>query len=286
VVPDLVQLTYHYDRDTRFWAQISLVRLTGENFGRDVAAWRQWWEKQGGKPSIAKETVAWATSPEKLSWADPKGMELSDSQLFGMAHRLSTADGRTGQQLPTQPPSIIQSETNVIQPDGTIRFTVREGVRNHSTQDMKTYQFMTSDFCKVEKIACKRERDGTERPSHFTTEHIDDTLHYNVSLDEPVPAGQTLVLEYEGTITTLIKPTGQPGVFKYHMIHSPNAPLAVWRIEVHRLPPGAELLERSPKDMTETRKDNRIELRVERVIPTGGTIEVSYHYRMSGTNQR
>ena len=64
VVPDLVQLTYHYDRETRLWAQISLVRLTGENFGRDVAAWRQWWEKQGGKPPIAAETVAWATSPE------------------------------------------------------------------------------------------------------------------------------------------------------------------------------------------------------------------------------
>ena len=54
VVPDLVHLTYHYNRDTRFWAQISLVRLTGENFGRDVAAWRQWWAKQDGKPPIVQ----------------------------------------------------------------------------------------------------------------------------------------------------------------------------------------------------------------------------------------
>jgi hypothetical protein len=94
VVPELVHLTYHYDQNTRYWAQISLVRLTGENFGRDVAAWRQWWAKQGGKPPIAEETVPWATSSQNRSSADPKSMELLDSQLFGMAHRLSTANGR------------------------------------------------------------------------------------------------------------------------------------------------------------------------------------------------
>ena len=38
VVPELVHLTYHYNWNTRQWAQISLVRLTGQNFGRDVAA--------------------------------------------------------------------------------------------------------------------------------------------------------------------------------------------------------------------------------------------------------
>jgi len=102
VVPDLVHLTYHYDRDTRFWAQISLVRLTGENFGRDVAAWRRWWEKRGGKPPIAEKRIAWATSPEALRLADPKVMEEADRQILDMAHKLSTADGRAGQSLPTQ----------------------------------------------------------------------------------------------------------------------------------------------------------------------------------------
>jgi beta-lactamase regulating signal transducer with metallopeptidase domain len=93
VVPDLVHLTYHYNRDTRFWAQISLVRLTGENFGRDVDAWRRWWEKRGGKPLIAKEKIAWATSPECLQWADPKDMEKADHQILDMARNLSSGDG-------------------------------------------------------------------------------------------------------------------------------------------------------------------------------------------------
>jgi beta-lactamase regulating signal transducer with metallopeptidase domain len=95
VVPDLVQLTYHYNRDTRFMAQISLVRLTGENFGRDVAAWRQWWEKQGGNPPISEEKVAWATSPEMLQIADPKEMEKADADILEMARKLSIPDAQT-----------------------------------------------------------------------------------------------------------------------------------------------------------------------------------------------
>jgi hypothetical protein len=79
VVLELVHLTYHYNQNTRFWAQISLVRLTGENFGRDVAAWKVWWEKQGRKPAISTETVAWATNPETLPYADPKKQDEFDA---------------------------------------------------------------------------------------------------------------------------------------------------------------------------------------------------------------
>ena len=79
VVPELVHLTYHYNQNTRFWAQISLVRLTGENFGRDVAAWKAWWEKQGKEPPISTETVAWATSPEMVQYTDPKKQDEFDA---------------------------------------------------------------------------------------------------------------------------------------------------------------------------------------------------------------
>jgi hypothetical protein len=97
VVPELVPLTYHYNRDTRLWAQISLVRLTGENFGRDVAAWREWWEKRGGKPPIVQEPVAWATSPEMLRYADPKSMDEADRQLLpGRRPAWPTSQAMTG----------------------------------------------------------------------------------------------------------------------------------------------------------------------------------------------
>ena len=104
VVPELVSLTYHYNWNVRQWAQIALVRFTGQNFGRDVAAWRQWWEKQGGKPPISPDPVKWATSPEMLKYADPKAMDESDRQLLTQTERY----GRPAQ--PTDnPPRIVST---------------------------------------------------------------------------------------------------------------------------------------------------------------------------------
>ncbi len=174
----------------------------------------------------------------------------------------------------------MDSQLNDIQPDGSIRFTSREEISNSGGTAMKSYQFMTSDFCKIEKIA-----DGKGRPVHFTAEHKGDCFYYDASLNEPVPVGQTFVLESQGTITTLIGPTGKSGEFRYHMAHSPNAPFSVRRIEVFRLPPGAKLLEKSPADMAETRNEGRIELRVERIIPAGNSMEVSYIYRLAESNK-
>jgi hypothetical protein len=93
-VPDLVHLTYHYNINTRFWAQISLVRLTGENFGRDVNAWRRWWQQQGKTPTIAEETVAWATSAEAIKWSDPKKMDEMDRQFSARADKAMKPGGQ------------------------------------------------------------------------------------------------------------------------------------------------------------------------------------------------
>ena len=88
VVPELVHLTYHFNWNTRLWAQISLVRLTGQNFGNDVKAWKAWWDGQGGQPPISEETVAWATSQWMLSMLkgleDPKKQEEHDRRMIQM----------------------------------------------------------------------------------------------------------------------------------------------------------------------------------------------------------
>lgn len=78
-IPDLVDLTYHYNLNTRLWAQISLVRLTGKNFGPDVDAWRKWWKEQGGTPEISKEKVVWTKRSE---WADPAKQEEADRMFL------------------------------------------------------------------------------------------------------------------------------------------------------------------------------------------------------------
>jgi hypothetical protein len=91
-VPELVHLTYHYNWNVRQWSRIALLRITGQDFGRDVAAWSQWWQQQGGQPPISLETVRWATSADMLKHADPKAQDETDRKL---ASRIAAQMGQT-----------------------------------------------------------------------------------------------------------------------------------------------------------------------------------------------
>lgn len=58
-VPELIHLVYHGNVNTRWWAQLSLVRLTGKNFGSDWNAWGKWWNEQNGQPPYRAEIIRW-----------------------------------------------------------------------------------------------------------------------------------------------------------------------------------------------------------------------------------
>ena len=73
-VPELVHLLYHFNGNTRWWAQISLVRLTGVNFGKDWRAWGKWWNEHDGQPAFKPELVRWQDDP---LWTDPAKLEPS-----------------------------------------------------------------------------------------------------------------------------------------------------------------------------------------------------------------
>ena len=69
-VPDMIHLLYHYNSNTRWWAQISLVRLTGQNFGMGWKAWGNWWNSQNGQPPFNPEIIRWSrnqTEPGELA---------------------------------------------------------------------------------------------------------------------------------------------------------------------------------------------------------------------------
>ena len=69
-VPDMIHLVYHGNANTHWWAQISLVRLTGTNFGKDWNAWGRWWNGQNGQPPFKPEIIRWWSEqpePEKLA---------------------------------------------------------------------------------------------------------------------------------------------------------------------------------------------------------------------------
>jgi len=73
IVPELIPLVYHGNVNTRWWAQISLVRLTGTNFAGDWRAWGAWWNRSGGRPAFAtNDYVRWVQQP---GWETPEKVE-------------------------------------------------------------------------------------------------------------------------------------------------------------------------------------------------------------------
>jgi hypothetical protein len=84
IVPELIPLVYHGNVNTRWWAQISLVRLTGTNFAGDWRAWGAWWNASGGKPAFAtNDYVRWVQQP---GWETPEQVaakiQESDATFF------------------------------------------------------------------------------------------------------------------------------------------------------------------------------------------------------------
>ena len=80
-VPELIHLVYHGNVNTRWWAQISLVRITGQNFGRDWNAWGKWWNDQKGAPPYNPEIIRWwngQPEPDKL-W---QSLDESDAKFL------------------------------------------------------------------------------------------------------------------------------------------------------------------------------------------------------------
>jgi RNA polymerase sigma-70 factor (ECF subfamily) len=58
-IPNLIHLVYHGNQNTHWWAQITLVRLTGQNFADDWEAWGKWWNASGGQPLYKPEIIRW-----------------------------------------------------------------------------------------------------------------------------------------------------------------------------------------------------------------------------------
>jgi hypothetical protein len=85
-VPELIHLVYHGNSNTRWWAQISLVRITGRNFGSDWTAWGSWWNESGGQPPYKPEIVRWwngQAEPGELA----ASLEESDQKFLGGLRR-------------------------------------------------------------------------------------------------------------------------------------------------------------------------------------------------------
>jgi len=89
-IPELIPLVYHFNFNTRWEAQVSLVRLTGQNFGSDVKAWGEWYaanQEELGQdlPKFDPTPVDWScgnSDPQLQYYCSPAGREEIDARFF------------------------------------------------------------------------------------------------------------------------------------------------------------------------------------------------------------
>jgi tRNA A-37 threonylcarbamoyl transferase component Bud32 len=111
-VPDLIHLVYHGNSNTRWWAQISLVRLTGRNFAKDWEAWGKWWNESGGLPPFKSDIIRWwsgQAEPDKLA----ASLEETDGKFMAEIRPADTSGPSAAGTAPTfaeLPPVVVGTE--------------------------------------------------------------------------------------------------------------------------------------------------------------------------------
>ncbi len=190
-----------------------------------------------------------------------------------------------------------------IQPDGTVYFQVTIRDKNHTSEIIQhEYDTKTGAAVHVDQI-----RDEHGYPVAFDAKESDkyNRVRYAFALDKPIPPEGRIVYTLEGTITnsiqpmddsdrslppflqpktSLVQPTGEPGVYQFLLADQPGGVNDIHRVEVYKLPAGATLLDKTPSDSHVTTNHNRVELRVDRIVPPTTTRwEVSFRYRLGAT---
>jgi hypothetical protein len=93
-VPEIIHLVYHGNVNSRWWAQIALVRLTGQNFSGDWEAWGKWWNESGGQPSYHPQIIQWwkgQAAPDQLA----DSLAESDAKFLSQLAPADSAKSKT-----------------------------------------------------------------------------------------------------------------------------------------------------------------------------------------------
>ncbi len=171
-----------------------------------------------------------------------------------------------------------QSQMLELLPDTTIRFESSLEVQNDTGAPLETYRFRNSDFVTVTNML-----DARRRPLAFEVTHDGRLYSYVVTLKQAVPPAGKVTVITQGTMSGLVTATGMPSVYEYSMRHWPSNAQRTRRVEIHRLPVGARLLDKQPADFRAQIRAGRVELAIDRLIPPGDSLEVIYHYRLEGS---
>jgi predicted Ser/Thr protein kinase len=177
-------------------------------------------------------------------------------------------------------PELVQDFTTDIHADGTVHVLSTFSERNRTGAAVDQDEFNSSNCFHWDKMT-----DGHGWPLRYTEAAGSlDRTHYVVALNEPVPPDGMITVTSEGNVYRLLKATGEPGEFEYDFDQSPGYDGVTHRIETHRLPPGAELIDKGPQDMKVDHVGDHIELHLDYRVPPGSDIDIRFRYRLASAN--
>jgi len=175
-------------------------------------------------------------------------------------------------------PKFVQEMHNEIDSNGLIHFKMPNKIKNDGSEPITTNGFINSDFVSLTKMY-----DANGNAISFETTHEGNIYRYKITFNKPIMQGEEFTYYSEGTISGLVNILpGTKDTWQYFMNHSPNSGVPTLRIETYLLPKGSELISTTPPDMAVTEKDGRIQLKVEKTIPAGGSLTTSFQYRITG----
>jgi tetratricopeptide (TPR) repeat protein len=147
---------------------------------------------------------------------------------------------------------------------------------------IKTRGFINSDFVHISSMF-----DGNNDEVEFTEKHENNIYRYRATLNHPVAPGEFYLLGSEGWKEGMIKKvSGSSSEFQYHMNHRPGGNVPTRRVEIFRLPKGAELLETTPANLPYHLRNGQVEIFVDTVIPAGGSLLTGFRYRLSAESNK
>jgi tetratricopeptide (TPR) repeat protein len=173
-------------------------------------------------------------------------------------------------------PPRTQISIDDIQADGKIKWTCIGQQVNQSGKTITSDDSRTSDFIKADKFF-----DQEGKPLKAEITHEGSYYRYHVILNQPVLPNQLGIGWMEGTITGFIH--GVPGTndsWEYKFNHHPGGSDPVRRIEIYRLPKGAEVVSTEPANMLRREIKGQIELAHVQMIPSGGSILTQFIYKL------
>ncbi len=162
-----------------------------------------------------------------------------------------------------------------LQADGNSRFRGVIRSVNRSDESQTRLQFINSDHIELQRMV---DAEGNTIP--FTATHADRIFRYSATLPKPVPPGGTLLYASEGVARNKVNQNADLGTFTYRFTHSPASGVPTRRVEVHRLPPGAEVLEVSA-NATKRERNGRMEIVLDEIVQPRGSVTLAYRYRLA-----